>query len=248
MPKFDCIVLSHVLEHVYDIRAFFAAVRRILVPGGYLYLETPDASRYAEFPSAPFQEFNTEHINHFSPCALKNAARRFGFSSVVVEQKVLQTSADVHYPAVFGVFRDLGVAAPHSDVISDPNLPSRISHYIQQSAAMMERINHHLGAELSGQQPVIVWGAGQLAMKLLALPCLERTRIRALVDNNPVLRGKTLAGALILAPSALAASREPIVIATLLYADEIAVQIRRLGLTNPILSLLPRTIDEVRPS
>jgi SAM-dependent methyltransferase len=248
MPKFDCIVLSHVLEHVYDIPAFFAAVKRLLVPGGYLYLETPDASRYAEFLSAPFQEFNTEHINHFSVRALKNVARRFGFSSVVVEQKVLQTSADVHYPAVFGVFRDLGVAAPHSDVIRDPDLPNRISHYIQQSAAMMERINHHLGAQFYGQQPVIVWGAGQLAMKLLALPCLERTKIRALVDNNPVLRGKFLAGAPVLAPSALAGTREPIVIATLLYADEIAAQIRRLGLTNPILSLLPRTIDEVRPT
>lgn len=248
MPKFDCIVLSHVLEHVYDIGAMFAAVRRILVPGGHLYLETPDATRYAEFLSAPFQEFNTEHINHFSARTLKNAARRFGFSSVLVEQKVLQTSADIHYPAVFGVFRDLGVApAQHSDVIKDPDLPSRISHYIQQSAAMMERINLHLAAQFAGQQPVIVWGAGQLAMKLLALPCLERTKIRAVVDNNPVLRGKTLAGAPILAPSALAGTREPIVIATLLYADEIAAQIRRLGLTNPILSLLPRTIDEVRP-
>ena len=44
MPKFDCVVFSHVLEHVYDIPAFFTAARRLLTPGGYLYLETPDAT------------------------------------------------------------------------------------------------------------------------------------------------------------------------------------------------------------
>jgi SAM-dependent methyltransferase len=246
MPKFDCIILSHVLEHVYDIHALFAAVQRLLVSGGHLYLETPDATRYAEYLSAPFQEFNTEHINHFSARALKNTARRFGFSSVLVEQKVLQTAADVHYPAVFGVFRDLGVAAQDSDVIRDPDLPGKIRLYIQKSAELMERINLNLAPQLAVQPHVIVWGAGQLAMKLLALPSLERTKIRALVDNNPALEGKTLAGAPILAPSAIAGTREPIVIATLLHAGEIADQIRRLGLTNPILSLLPHPIPEVR--
>jgi SAM-dependent methyltransferase len=44
MPKFDCVVFSHVLEHVYDIPAFFAAAHSVLTPGGYLYLETPRAT------------------------------------------------------------------------------------------------------------------------------------------------------------------------------------------------------------
>jgi hypothetical protein len=63
--------------------------------------------------------------------------------------------------------------------------------------------------------------------------------VHALVDNNPILRGKTMAGAPILNPGAVAGMREPIVIATLLHAGEIAAQIRHLGLENPILSLLP---------
>lgn len=248
MPKFDCIVLSHVLEHVYDMPAFFTAVQRLLTPGGHLYLETPDATRYAEYLSAPFQEFNTEHINHFSARALKNTARRFGFSSVLVEQKILQTSEDIQYPAVFGVFRDLGVAAQPSDIIRDPDLPGQISDYIQKSAAMMARINLHVASQLAGQQPIIVWGAGQLAMKLLGLPCMQAAKIRALVDNNPVFKGKTLAGAPILAPSAIARTREPILLATMLHGDAIAAQIRSLGLTNRILRLLPSPTTTVRPS
>src|ERR1035438_3606536 len=108
LPKFDCLVFSHVLERIYDIPAFFAAARRLLAAGGYLYLETPDATRYSDFLYASFQEFNTEHINHFSAIALGNTARRFGFQPVLIEQKVMETAADTLYPAVFGLFQDEG--------------------------------------------------------------------------------------------------------------------------------------------
>ena len=236
MPKFDCIVFSHVLEHVYDIPAFFLTGHRLLAPGGYLYLETPDATRYDDYIYAPLQEFNTEHINHFSGRALENTARRFGFQRVTVEQKVIQTAEHTKYPAVFGVFRDSGRIADDCAVVCDEELPQRIAAYIKHSTEQMERINRHLTARLAGSQSVILWGAGQLAMKLLALPSLAQTQILAVVDNNPILRGKTLAGAPILGPQDISSTREPIVIATLLHAEEIVAQIRSLGLTNPVLS------------
>ena len=202
MPKFDCLVLSHVLEHVYDIPAFFAAARNLLSPGGYLYLETPDATRYDDYLYAPFQEFNTDHINHFSPRALENTAQHFGFRSVLVERKVLQTAKDTLYPATFGMFRD------HADqdqrpVVCDEELPSRIAAYIQHSAEQMQRIDHHLAGALGDMERVILWGAGQLTMKLLALPSLSRIQVQAIVDSNPTLRGKTLGGAPVIGPQAI---------------------------------------------
>jgi SAM-dependent methyltransferase len=256
MPRFDCVVVSHVLEHVYDIPAFFTAARRLLAPGGYLYIETPDAARYDDYLYAPFQEFNTEHINHFSARALENTGRRFGFQPVLVEQKVIQTAEDTLYPAVFGLFRDSGGTADEHAVVCDQELPSRIAAYIRHSAEQMERIDQYLASQLENTPRVILWGAGQLAMKLLALPCLAQTEVRALVDNNPILRGKTLAGAPIIGPGEMgpqemgprniASTREPIIIATLLHADEISAQIRRLGLSNPVISLPHNSNSEVR--
>jgi hypothetical protein len=231
-----------VLEHVYDIPAFFTSARRLLAPGGCVYLETPDATRYDDYLYAPFQEFNTEHINHFSARALENTARRFGLQPMVVEKKVIQTAGDTLYPAVFGVFRDSGETTDEH-VVCDQELPSKIATYIRHSAEQMERINHHLAGQLTNTRRVILWGAGQFAMKLLALPCLAQIQVRALVDNNPILRGKTLAGSPVIGPQELgpqeiAGIREPIIIATLLHAAEIGAQIRRLGLNNPVLSLL----------
>jgi SAM-dependent methyltransferase len=237
MPKFDCVVFSHVLEHVYDISGFFTAARHLLAAGGYLYLETPDATRYDDFLYAPFQEFNTEHINHFSARALENAARRFGFSPVLVEQKVIQTAEDIFYPAVFGLFHDSGGAVDEHQVVCDQELPSYIAKYIRHSAEQMETINRDLASRITNIERVILWGAGQFAMKLLALPSLAQIQVSAVVDNNPILRGKTLAGAPILGPQEIADTSEPIIIATLLHAEEISAQIRRLGLTNRVLSL-----------
>ena len=243
LPKFDCVVFSHVLEHIYDIPAFFTAARRLLAPGGYLYLETPDASRYDDYLYAPFQEFNTEHINHFSARALENTGRRFGFQPTVVQQKTIQTAEDTLYPAVFGLFRDNGGRADEHMVVCDQELPSRIAAYIRHSTEQMERINHHLANQLANTRRVVLWGAGQFAMKLLALPCLAQVEVRAVVDNNTILRGKMLAGAHIIGPEELgqqeiADASMPVIIATLLHNNEIGTQIRRLGLRNPVLSLL----------
>ena len=241
MPKFDCVVLSHVLEHVYDIPAFFEAARRLLTPGGYLYIETPDATRYADYIYAPFQEFNTEHINHFSAHTMENAARRFGFKAILAEQKLLETAEKTLYPAVFGLFQDQGGPNADQNVLCDQELPSQIGAYIRRSAQQMEAIDRRLADQLANTDGVILWGAGQLAMKLLALPVLAEIKIRAVVDSNPILRGKTLAGAPIVGPQEFArsvgSSKEPILIATLLHAEEISDRIRQLDLGNPVLTL-----------
>jgi 2-polyprenyl-3-methyl-5-hydroxy-6-metoxy-1,4-benzoquinol methylase len=239
MPKFDCVVLSHVLEHVCDIPSFFTAARRLLTPGGYLYLETPDATRYDQYLYAPFQEFNTEHINHFSARALENTGRRFGFEPVLVDRKVFQTADDTLYPAAFGFFRDRQGAADEHMVVCDQELPSKIAAYIQHSGKQMEDLNDQLAIQLTNTRRVILWGAGQLAMKLLTLPALAQIEVCALVDNNPVLRGKTLRGAPIVGPQEIAGTRDPILIATLLHTGEISAQIRRLGIHNPVLTLQP---------
>lgn len=69
---FDGILLSHVMEHVRDVRIAMKRLCELLNPGGWVYIEVPDATRYEQFLIAPFQDFNTEHINHFSDVSLAN--------------------------------------------------------------------------------------------------------------------------------------------------------------------------------
>jgi 2-polyprenyl-3-methyl-5-hydroxy-6-metoxy-1,4-benzoquinol methylase len=64
--KFDVIILSHVLEHIQDIQSAIRSIEQLLNLEGYVYIEVPNASEYIHHLYAPLQDFNTEHINHFS--------------------------------------------------------------------------------------------------------------------------------------------------------------------------------------
>jgi hypothetical protein len=46
-------------------------------------------------------------------------------------------------------------------------------------------------------------------------------------------------------PKEITGTGEPIIIATLLHADEISAQIRRLGLSNPVISLLHNSKSDI---
>ena len=54
---YDCVILSHTLEHVQDVRGALLWIEKRLKPNGIVYIETPDAARYVDFIYAPLQDF-----------------------------------------------------------------------------------------------------------------------------------------------------------------------------------------------
>jgi SAM-dependent methyltransferase len=235
--RFDGIILSHVLEHVRDLQPALAAVVGLLETNGAVYIEVPDATRYAECVTAPFQDFNTEHINHFSPATLARLAARHGLAPVGHGHKVLQAPPPIPYPALFGVFRKSATPVEPEES-RDTNLKERIEDYIVQSKAGMKRIDGRLRAALPADRRVILWGAGQLSMKLLAETALAEADVVAIVDSNPIHRGHRLKGATVVTPEEIRGRTEPIVIGTTLHQREIARCVReRWQLPNALITL-----------
>jgi SAM-dependent methyltransferase len=234
--KADLIILSHVLEHVLNLTEAVTRIRTVLAPGGLVYVEVPDSSRYADCLAAPFQDFNTEHINHFNSTALFNLFIAKGFKLEEEGEKYLGLPGGLSYPACYAIFR-------LDQVISDPawrRAPHSIlsiSNYITLSEKLLKDIDARLAQVSRG--PVIVWGTGQLTIKLLVETCLRSAEIVAFVDGNPLHHGKLLHGQRILSPEELRTlPAYPIVIGTLLHHSAITTRIREtLGLQNPIITL-----------
>jgi hypothetical protein len=90
---------------------------------------------------------------------------------------------------------------------------------------------------LAKSKRLIVWGTGQLALKLLADTSLAKADIVAFVDNNPINQGKILKDTPIISPGEIGILPHPILVTTLLYQNEIAEQIKFLGLSNSIIYL-----------
>ena len=230
-------VLSHTLEHIQDVRGALEWIGERLDPAGrgLVYIETPDATRYVDFLYAPFQEFNTEHINHFSETSLVNALELAGFETLHTGQKVLAASADMGYPAVYGFWRKTATraSAPRRDSL----MVERMAAYVARSKADLEAMDARLRVVLEKHPRVVVWGTGQLANKLLIETCLGQADIAAFVDSNPINHGKVLRGVEIISPAALRVLSEPIVITTTLHHRAIADQIRDMGLGNELVFL-----------
>jgi SAM-dependent methyltransferase len=235
--SFDCIVLSGVLEHVRDLHEALKGLVPLLRTKGFLYIEVPDATAYAEYLYSPFQDFNTEHINHFSQSTLRGLVSRFGLSPVFEGRRSIRSSATSFYPDIYGVFRadsdDAGEAGTDG-------LTSRIKLYIAASREMMTEISERLSHDLAGSSGVIVWGVGQLTMKLLKYSPLAQSNVVALVDSSLVNRGRILRQVRIIGPEDLSEMPYPIVIASLLHQSEIAQQIRSMGLHNRLIFLRDR--------
>ena len=235
---FDCLILSHVLEHVRDLRPALAYLRQFLKPNAYLYVETPNAAHYADFTFAPFQDFNTEHINHFSLVCMSNLLSQCGFIPTSSGTKVFQLAPNKPFPALF-VVSTLAADVSVPLITKDEELRFYLGDYIAISRRMMSEIDEHLQRVLAETPEVLVWGTGQLTMKLLAETSLANADIVAFVDSNPINQGLSLQGVPILAPSQVKSSMTPIIVASTLHYRAICESVRQLELPNPVIALGP---------
>lgn len=234
MGAFDLIILSHVMEHILNLRGAISKVSYHLREQGLLYIEVPDAAGYTDHINAPFQEFNMEHVNHFTLTDLDNLLGQSGFSKGKSARKIIEIADGLFYPVIFGFYKK-GRAVK---TVERKHLENTMIRYIDGSAVVMDKINEKI---LSiGACSVIVWGCGALTSKLLRYSSLKDMNILLLIDGNPILTGKRLAGKPICPPSALTFSQlagdELIIIASTIQEDSITRDIRiKYHLSNPVM-------------
>lgn len=106
--EFDLITMFHVLEHLRDPSAGLAKLTRWLKPGGYLYVEVPNALTEA---SSPSNLYHYAHLYYFASGPLTQLARLAGLTPLLVDA----ASSKANLSAVFR--RDIE-AADHATVPS----------------------------------------------------------------------------------------------------------------------------------
>ncbi len=75
---FEIVVMSHVLEHVVRPLQMLESVRRVLAPGGILYVATPNIASW-QARSAGWASYEPYHFLYFSPSTLTRALEQTGF-------------------------------------------------------------------------------------------------------------------------------------------------------------------------
>ncbi|SHK61347.1 Methyltransferase domain-containing protein [Shimia gijangensis] len=107
VPAFDCIVATHVIEHIYEPVAFVETLARRLKPGGSIILAAPHmGSLYRRIMGRRWPSFKyPEHVSFFDQKTLPDLFRRAG----------LEVTGNVPYPHVFPlslVLSKFGIKGP----------------------------------------------------------------------------------------------------------------------------------------
>ena len=227
----DCLVLSHVLEHVRDVRR---AVDAMAAAAPAVYVEVPDAKRYAECLVAPYQDLNVEHINHFSLASLSNALAAGGFRVRASGHKTIASSPGMPYPAVWALGRIdravKGIAFDHDTVRA-------IRDYLARSRIELDRVDAKLRRSLRTGDDIVIWGTGQTVLTTWPETVLRECRVHAFIDSSPLYHGRALGGVQVVEPEALHRYPYPVVIGSVIHEAAIRARIASLGAPNVLISL-----------
>jgi SAM-dependent methyltransferase len=231
--KYGMVILSHVMEHVRDVSGAMDKLAGLLNENGLLYIEAPDASSYADNYVVPYYYFDTEHINHFEEASLINLGVVNGFRVVSLGKKLIQASAKTRYPAIYALYEKTGTKVSQINYAKP-----RVNEYIRLSAADT-KARAAIDELLKKKKKIIIWGAGNYAMRLLRNSGLAKCGITAYIDNDPKKQGQKINGKLVLPPEKIRdiSADTVIVICSAIYAGEIIAEIRKMRVKNRILAL-----------
>lgn len=225
--RFDLIVLVGVLEHLNDLAGALDTLRTLLAPRGVVYVEVPDVTRFVDYPNAPYQEFSVEHVNYFSPGSLQCAFAARGFACSWIEGNTRATAPGTVVSNVSAIARP-GFDSAARPTVRDGESRPAVERYLRQSATDDEALRRRLSSLLSGGDPVILWGAGTLTLRLVAEGAFDGTNVVALTDSSMRYHGARAGKWPIVAPSALPRHGVRIIIMSRAFGPEIAQQAGKL--------------------
>lgn len=231
--KYDCSILSGVLEHIYDVPKLMETIKQLLKRHGLLFVCVPDASRYHNYDSIPFDYFNVEHINHFDETSLLNIGFYHGFTAISFLKTTI-TLAGTTQPMIFCVYANEEEPFSLWPSYSQNCIIKYIEH-TKNIAGIKNTIDHLIETK----EEIIIWGAGNFTSRMLACSGLDRCNIILIVDKDKHKQGTSIGGRRIYAPEAILSmsSTTTILVCAAVFSDDIIAEIKSMSINNKIIVL-----------
>ena len=174
LKKYDCLILSHVLEHIYDINNFIINIKNNINDSKYIYIEVPNAEYfeyYEESKTYGLSEIHHEHINFFSKKALIKLMIKHNFIPVnIIDDYFLFN--DYKYYVIKGIFK-----------LSYDN--NSFDNYIKNDLKKIENVY------IPKLENVYIYGCGYLTYKMFN-KISSNCNIINIVDDNPLFKNKKI--------------------------------------------------------
>ena len=248
--KFDVAILSHVAEHIYDLKKALNAISEILANNGILYIEVPNASQYHKMFKAPYYYFDAEHINHFSESTLRTLTKHVLYNSFSCLSSF--SCEEDHYTACGIILRK--EATPEFDLTNDINNISNIYKYLASSQKVNKILKLAIG-KLAAQQTgkIFLWGAGAYLRAQLERGILDSVadKLFCIIDKNKNINGMTIFSSRlqlslpVKSSSVLSktSSDDAVIITSVLYQQQIFGELKEMKFAGKIYNLCDLTFS-----
>jgi hypothetical protein len=170
LKKYDCIVVSHVLEHIYDLDAFITNFQNLLNNEGYIYIEVPNMEYYENIKDigGPLQEINLEHINFFSKYGLSKLMIKHNYITVNIIDDFFIIN-NLNYYVIRGLFKK---------TVNN----NSFNNYLEYGSNQLNNIKP------IDYDNLYIYGCGQLLFKVFIK--FNLNNIINIVDDNKYYLGK----------------------------------------------------------
>jgi hypothetical protein len=181
----DLLLVRHFLEHTHDPRAFLAALKQLVKPGGYIVFEVPDSQKFLD--KCDYSFVWEEHITYFSPATLKRffeinglfALDTFTYSYALEDSLVCIVKME--HP-----INKVSLESIDAELM-------RAQRFSSQFLNIRQRYNDRITEIHASGKKVAIFGAGHLAVKFLNLYDLGQV-IECVIDDNPHKQGMLMPG------------------------------------------------------
>lgn len=230
--KFDLIICTAVLEHIYDLKGAVHSISQYLKNEGIILITVPDAKRFEYYKNPIARQFNQEHINYFTVTSLNNLLMTNGFS---IEKSV---SFDYDNDGVLlGIYRKTNNS--NYKIVKDEIAENSIRKFFINTEQEEQDCKKKVDSINKGDNKTVIWGTGQKLMQLL--PYVEDLTEKVLffADSNSAKQGKRLNGVPVYSPEKVKElpSDVDIYICSMQNASDIRNQLRAMGITNNVYEL-----------
>lgn len=228
--RFDLIIMSGVLEHIYDLKKALQEAKKLLDEAGMICIIVPDAELFCDNTDL-YQEFSTEHINYFNISSLKQLFSRAGMKCMA------QYQDKICFYGLAGNIMTLWKMDKNKEAGGENIDNSAIRKYLLQCAAVADKVRQKITTE-DLKNGIYIWCAGTMTAMLYQLGIVTKDSVKVIVDSNLNYQGYKIFGHTVESPEVLKGIPElPIVIASQYAQKAIEKQIKVWGLKNKVIGL-----------
>lgn len=224
----DVVICRHTLEHIQPVGEFMRTVRAAIGdrPDTVVLFELPDVQRVLD--ELAFWDVYYEHCSYFSAGSLARLFRRAGFEVLDVRREY-----DDQYLTIEARPSTVPAAGEPLPIEHDlARLAGAVDRFARELPPRLEAWRAQLRAIAAGGGRSVVWGGGSKGVTYVNTLQVGDD-IACLVDINPYMQGKYIAGAgnEIVSPERLTEVRPDVVLLmNPIYRDEVRADLDRMRL------------------